>query len=229
MNFVFDWDARSFEMDGGTPREAEGREAVEAWAAQMLHIRRGRLEIMPKEYGTSAEELIGRRLPYHYRLVELEREISEACGLCPEIISVSDVAHEGETVTMKVHTADDDAGAAAVFVPEVIVPPIVITAQPEDAIVNANENAYFTVTAEGEGIAYQWQYKSATGTTWADTTLVGNKSRRLTVAATSGRNGFQYRCVLSAGGVTVVSEPGQLLINGVSALSLDDDVEGGKR
>ena len=71
------------------------------------------------------------------------------------------------------------------------------------------ESVVFTVDMYGK--SYQWEYKSATGSTWAATTLTGNKTRQLTVAATAGRNKYQYRCAVTReDGSIVYSEPAML-------------------
>ena len=72
-----------------------------------------------------------------------------------------------------------------------------ITAQPEDVTAAAGTKAYFTVTAAGEGLKYQWQYSPDGGASWANTSFTGNKTAKLTVTATAARDGYQYRCVIT--------------------------------
>lgn len=220
VNFVFGWETNAFEMDVGTPKEVSGDDAVKSWAAQMLRIKRGRLEIMPETYGTNAADLIGKRLPRSYQAAEIDREITEACALCPEIKSVDDIKHQFDEISMHIEPVHSESVPAA-EVTEEVKPPFIITAQPEDVTVAVNETARFSVAVDGSGMTYQWQYKSATGTEWADTTLVGNKTRTLSVTASAGRNGYMYRCMVTAGTYVVASEAGALTVGGVSAFSLD--------
>ena len=79
-----------------------------------------------------------------------------------------------------------------------------ITKQPTAVTAAEGETASFTVKASGEGLSYQWQYKTATGTTWGKATAEGNKTATLKVPATASRNGYSYRCVItnSLGSVT---------------------------
>ena len=63
-----------------------------------------------------------------------------------------------------------------------------------------------------KGSAYQWQYKAPTGSAWANTTLTGNKTDTLTVAATAGRNGYSYRCRVTVDGANQYTEPIALVI-----------------
>lgn len=84
-----------------------------------------------------------------------------------------------------------------------------ITSDPEDAAVNTGENAIFRVSAEGTDLAYQWQYKSAKSNSWKNSTSLtqGYNTPELTVVGTSGRNGYQYRCVVTnVSGHSVISK-----------------------
>lgn len=72
-----------------------------------------------------------------------------------------------------------------------------ITLQPADITAAAGEEVVFKVAANGTGLTYQWQYRSSSSGTWANTGLSGNKTPSLTVGALTGRNGFQYRCIIT--------------------------------
>lgn len=222
VNFVFDWETNQYKMDGGTPKEVSGDDAVKSWAAQMLRIKRGRLEIMPETYGTNAADLIGKRLPRSYQAAEIDREITEACTLCPEIKSVDDIKHQFDEISMHIEPMhSEDVPAAEVA--EEVKPPFVITAQPKSVTAAVGDTAKFTVAATGDVASYQWEYKSATGTKWTATTLTGNKTATLSVGASAGRNGYSYRCKVTAGAYVVASEAGTLTISGISTFSLGGD------
>lgn len=91
--------------------------------------------------------------------------------------------------------------------------PCAITSQPEDQTVEAGMTATFAVTAEGSGLNYQWQYKTATGA-WANcsSATIGYHSATLQPVATKARNGYQYRCVITGNGITLISEPATLTV-----------------
>ena len=72
-----------------------------------------------------------------------------------------------------------------------------ITTQPANKSVASGTNAKFTVTASGDGVKYQWQYRASSTGTWANTSATGATTATLTVEAASGKNGYQYRCVLT--------------------------------
>lgn len=68
--------------------------------------------------------------------------------------------------------------------------------QPASFTGAVDTNAVFTVKAT-DVYSYQWQYRrSATGS-WYDTAAEGNKTEEVTVAITSGRDGYQYRCIIT--------------------------------
>ena len=71
---------------------------------------------------------------------------------------------------------------------------------------------YFTVEAEGASLTYQWQYKTASGTTWANTTLTGCNSDTLRVAASANNFGRSYRCIVTdTSGKSVTTEVAKLI------------------
>ena len=72
-----------------------------------------------------------------------------------------------------------------------------ITAQPQSVEANAGGTAKFTVTANGKDVTYQWQYRTSSSGSWAKATATGNQTDTLSVPATAGRNGYQYRCVVT--------------------------------
>ena len=72
-----------------------------------------------------------------------------------------------------------------------------ITAQPVNKAVVAGKTAAFTVTASGNGLTYQWQYRTSAAGSWKNTSATGNKTATLKIPATASRNGYQYRCVIT--------------------------------
>ena len=85
---------------------------------------------------------------------------------------------------------------------------LVITAQPVDQIAPGGY-VYFTVSAKGDGLTYQWQW-SADGKTWGKTTLTGYSTNTLRVGVSTTTDGRQYRCVITDEyGNSVTSSPVQ--------------------
>ena len=88
-----------------------------------------------------------------------------------------------------------------------------ITKQPENVEVALGTVVYFKITAMENGLTYQWQYQAPGKTTWINSSLAGNKTARLRVAATGGRNGGKYRCVVvDEEGVVATSNVGTLIV-----------------
>ncbi len=76
--------------------------------------------------------------------------------------------------------------------------PLTITKQPVNAAAEAGKSVTFSVTATGEGLTYQWQYKNANALTWSNSGAVVAKTANMTftVGTDKSLNGRQYRCVV---------------------------------
>ena len=72
---------------------------------------------------------------------------------------------------------------------------IKITTQPSDYTGAAGSTAKFSVTASGEGLAYQWQLKK--GSKWADLSSGGAKTAAMSVKVDDSKNGKVYRCLIT--------------------------------
>ena len=75
----------------------------------------------------------------------------------------------------------------------------VITSQPADWTAPLGNTARFTVKATGYRLTYQWQYKTADGANWVNSTMAGSDTNSIGVISTAARNGQQYRCVITDG------------------------------
>ncbi len=97
----------------------------------------------------------------------------------------------------------------------------IVTKNPENITAAQGETATFYIWVENaDGIPhYQWQYSKDDGKTWYNSPLASRDSLSvscLDVPATTGRNGYQYRCIVSndagkdtstGGTLTVVAKP----------------------
>ena len=88
---------------------------------------------------------------------------------------------------------------------------VVIAAHPANQTLAVGKTAKFTVKAAGEGMTYQWYYKTPNGS-WTKSTLTGNKTASLSVPVTAARNGYQYKCRLSCDMEYVYSKPATLKV-----------------
>jgi len=83
---------------------------------------------------------------------------------------------------------------------------LAITAQPQDYAGLIGDTASFTVEAQGVDLTYQWQWYN--GSDWANSGIIGNKTKTLTPKMTAERLAYQYRCVITDSyGYTVTSDP----------------------
>ena len=95
-------------------------------------------------------------------------------------------------------------------------PPIQITSQPAEAYASVGETVEFKVDATGTDLSYKWQWtdnKSGEEYIWNDSTAESSVSKTLLIEATSHRNGYQYRCVITdSNGNQVISEEVMLTV-----------------
>lgn len=83
-----------------------------------------------------------------------------------------------------------------------------ILKHPQSTTVSAGSMAKFTIEAYGkEPLTYQWQSRKDANSAWTNSGQSGAKSTTLSVKATAGLNGWQFRCIVKdADGNTVVSK-----------------------
>ena len=87
-----------------------------------------------------------------------------------------------------------------------------ITTPPQSQIVTEGESATFTIEASGsEPLSYQWQESTDSGSNWKS--IAGATSTSYEIATTStDMSDHQYRCVVTASGVSVVSDAATLTV-----------------
>ena len=91
--------------------------------------------------------------------------------------------------------------------------PLKILSQPKSVAAPLGSEVYFKVIAAGTGLRYQWQYRTGSPGSWNNSPATGNTTSRLTVPATSDRNGYQYRCKVTVDtGTTINSSAATLTI-----------------
>lgn len=107
--------------------------------------------------------------------------------------------------------------------------PLTITKQPTTQKVKEGLTAKFTVTASGEGLKYQWQYRTSADGKWATAKATGNTTKTLSVPATTSRSSYQYRCkITDSNGKTVYTNVVNLYVLGIKTQPVDKAVVEGK-
>ncbi len=111
---------------------------------------------------------------------------------------VSDLKTEDGGVTWHFTVTADDGTTKQDYTIRVTVGdplPLVITTQPKDQQILSGEQGTFAVSAQGEGLRYQWQIDRNDGKDWQN--LPGATAASYTTSpAEEDCNGFQYRCVV---------------------------------
>ena len=94
-------------------------------------------------------------------------------------------------------------------------PPIIITAQPSNAVVADGSDNVFTATAKsttGKTLTYQWYYKNYSATSWSKAS--SGTSATYTVGMNSGRDGRGAKCLISDGTNEIWTEPAYMYLPG---------------
>lgn len=93
------------------------------------------------------------------------------------------------------------------------VTPPTISKHPESKSVVSLQSVTFSVeaTASDGDLTYQWQQSTDGGSSWKAISNATSTTYNVSVA-TSGMNGYQYRCVVTADGVSVISDPATLTV-----------------
>ena len=84
---------------------------------------------------------------------------------------------------------------------------------PNDQTVVLGYKGQFTVSAQGEGLKYQWQYKRPDGEKWSETAMEGYNKPTVMIETTAARDGYQYRCrITDVTGNEVYTEPATMRV-----------------
>lgn len=103
---VFDWASGRYRMENGGPVECTGAEAVKAWLEQVIRTRVGKYAVHPTDYGCSALELIGQKIPRGYALSEIRAELLSSAAYCRAIEELSELVYDGEKINCTVKLKD---------------------------------------------------------------------------------------------------------------------------
>ena len=110
----------------------------------------------------------------------------------------------------------------------VAVTPAAITSQPTTQKVTAGSTATFAVEAVGIDLSYQWQTKTSSSGSWKDCTFDGSQTATMSVPATTARNGYYYRCVITDGnGESLTTDIVRLYVLGVKTQPATQKVKAG--
>ena len=103
-----------------------------------------------------------------------------------------------------------------------------IKTQPVNKNVVAGKTAKFTVAATGSSIKYQWQYRTSSSGSWKNASATGSKTKTLSVAATTAKHGYQYRCkITDSAGNTVYTKTVNLYVLGIKTQPTNKTVKAG--
>ncbi|MCD8120108.1 MAG: hypothetical protein LUE29_11655, partial [Lachnospiraceae bacterium] len=115
------------------------------------------------------------------------------------------ITYSYSSTILSLYTSDDlTLGSAAN-------PTLQILTQPQDITAYDGDSVYFTISAVGNDVSYQWQYSTNSGTTWVNG--VGT-SASYKVDVYERKNGYLYRCIVTdANGNSIISDVAELIVN----------------
>ena len=103
-----------------------------------------------------------------------------------------------------------------------------IKTQPVNKAVVEGKTAKFTVSATGASKKYQWQYRATSDGKWSSAKADGNTTATLSVPATIGRHGYQYRCkITDSAGNVIYTEAVSLYVLGIKTQPVNKTVKVG--
>ncbi|MBR5348038.1 MAG: hypothetical protein IK125_02270 [Lachnospiraceae bacterium] len=104
-----------------------------------------------------------------------------------------------------------------------------IKTQPKNTSATPGAAVKFTVAATGQGtLTYQWQSRKDANSAWANSGQSGAKTAALSLTATEGLNGWQFRCIVTDGnGRKEISDPATLSIVKITTQPKSTSVKAG--
>ncbi|MBR2549742.1 MAG: leucine-rich repeat domain-containing protein [Clostridiales bacterium] len=99
-----------------------------------------------------------------------------------------------------------------------VVTPLAITKQPANYAGAVGSTASFSVTAQGEGLTYQWQMY--TNGAWKNSGATGSKTNKISFKVSNSHNGMKYRCIVKdKNGKTVTSNAASVSVVNTLAIT----------
>ena len=178
------------------------------------------------KFKVSAESLTGRKLSYQWQASTDGGKTWKNSGLSGNKTAILVVDATAARSGYRFRCVATDANkktltssAAVMTVNKVAGKTVTITSFTASQTALAGTNVKFNVgakTSTGTALTYQWQVSTDGGKTFKTSGLAGNKTATLTVAATSGRNNYQFRCVITdAKKNSVISDAVKLTVSTV--------------
>ncbi len=133
--------------------------------------------------------------------------------LCLLLLGTLAPAFTAQAEEIRIIPAEESDGAIVLIGENAAAKPV-ITAQPKSLTAALNTEAKFTVKATGAG-NYQWYWRKSASGSWSKSTLSGSTTATLSVTATAGRSGYQYRCKVSNDAGYVYTSAATLTVQGL--------------
>lgn len=144
-------------------------------------------------------------------------------------VNIGDHNNEYGIYHTHIYAYDAMGNQRAAVAPDCIISAITITKQPDIYIAPVGENAIFRIAATGTNLKYQWQYRTAGSNSWVNCDFAGSTTSELRFTVTGwDKNQAEFRCVVTDGENTVISESAMLfVVSAVNKYTVTFDSQGG--
>jgi transcription elongation GreA/GreB family factor len=197
-------------------RNKEGREVYSNVAFLTVTLQKPVIKTQPKNLSVKSGKKVkfsvkasGKNITYQwFTRANAESEWQPVAGSNKKDLNVvASKANNGSQYYCYLKNADGDATSAIVTLTVTPEAPTIKT-QPKDAKVKIGAKAKFKVKASGKNVTYQWYYRTSEAGEWV--LMEGETSANLTVVATEGNIGWQFRCLAKNADGQVYSKPATL-------------------
>jgi hypothetical protein len=160
---------------------------------------------------TASAQGEGIKYQWQYKRPDGERWIDTAMegATKPTVLIETTTARDGYQYRCKI---TDVTGKVEVYTEPATMRVLSFKSHPVESFAATGSEVQFTVTTSVDsGFTYQWQYRRNATANWTNTTMTGYNTDTLTVGATLGRNGYEYRCVLTGSKNSKIESKGAVL------------------
>ena len=211
--------------NGAQPQMNDGTVSIQyrVYGSNMANANQISVLILDKEYTTTAGVRDGAKILYYGKMKTAASTVGEtgtASFKLPSNLNYNGWNREYYVYMIAedvngVHESDYASAPYRIGRPAISTTAPTITTQPQNKTVNAGTTAAFSVRATGEGtLSYQWQSRKNADAEWSNSGQSGAKTANLSVNATAGLDGWQFRCVVrNSNGQTTVSNTVTLTVN----------------
>ncbi len=152
------------------------------------------------------------------------KNVSAASGKTANYSLTAATRHDGYQYRCEI----TDSANNTVYTDTVTLNVLGIKTQPVSNAVKAGATARFTVAATGNGLTYQWQYRTSSSGSWKNVSAASGKTANYSLTAATRHDGYQYRCeITDSANNTVYTDTVTLNVLGIKTQPVSNAVKAG--